>query len=358
VQDGSQGTEGTQATTGTEGTTAGTTEGGEGGSGGEGEGKPALSARELALEQIAQQNDERIDAEHVEKGMPAVTKPASTQSTSDDTQLQTQLETGQTILSDGLDKIFVSHKVDGVEKLVSVADMRRDAQKNQAADKRLEEAAAASREAARLLAEAKQTIGTRTAPPVGVEGEGGAADSRTQSQTTDGQDPAATRQKLVKALFEGDEEGALSALEQIGVGRPSPTPADLATAVTPAVKQQLAVEDALAKFVTDFKDIVSDPHLADIADGFLAEEQQVPNQTYAQSLEKAGTRTRDWLAAKGVTPKTEQADPTITRAQKLEFKQGIDNVQGLNKTASTTEEPIPTASDTIKEMRQARGMAV
>jgi hypothetical protein len=159
-------------------------------------------------------------------------------------------------------------------------------------------------------------------------------------------------------MFEGDFDGALHAMDDIGVGRPAPTPTELARTLTPAVKQQLAVESALEGFQKDFNDIVVDPHLASIADEFLEEETKVPNQSFAQALTNAGMKTRDWLKqTAGVKPPT-GATTTTERTKKLESKASIDNVQALNVTARTTEEPVQTHSQIIQEMRKQRGLIV
>lgn len=306
-----------------------------------------LSPRELAIEAIAGGNLDRIRQDAINAGqtIDGLTTAAKPDPLPDD-QLEAQLETPK-VLDSGLDKIMVKIKVDGVEQEVSVEEMQRNYQKNSAADKRLAEATA-------LLKEAKQTV----IPPVGVETKKAPVDS----PAADDAKPGEVGKDFVSALFEGDEEKALAALEKFGLGRPqgsTQSVEQLAAQLTPAIKQQLIDESALEKFAENFADIVSDPYLADMADRFL-EEEQATGKTIAESLETAGTKTRDWLKSKGVVAATTAPDPaakpTTARDQKLERKAGIDSIPALNSKATVQEAPVQTPSDVIKEMRRARGM--
>lgn len=310
--------------------------------------EPALSHREQVMEQITAQNDARIRAEHAAAGLP----PIADEDGHDD-QVATQLEDKPTVLSDGLEKVMVTVKIDGQERQVSVADMQRDYQKNGAADKRLEEAARQSREAARLLAEAQARAGI---PPVGVDPNKGTPESTTQAETS-GDDPKAEAKRIVTALFEGDEEKALEAVERLVAGRQAPTQAQPDTQqIAQVVKQQMSVDSALEQFSKDYQDIVSDPYLATIADQYLEAEVKDPTKSYAEALDAAGKKTRDWLAAKTGQPAV-NTPPTMDRTQKLERKAGIDNVQALNTKATTVEEPVQSASDVIADMKKQRGLA-
>lgn len=304
--------------------------------------EPALSARELVMEQITAQNEQRIVDEHKEKG---ITIEGLAPDTSQ--QVDTQMEDKPTVLEADLDKIFVKQKIDGEERLVSVADLNRDSQKHGAADKRLDEAA-------RLLREAREQAAAIKTPPVGVAAEGTPSDSTTQADA-EGDDPKAAAKRIVKALFEGDEDGAIEAVEKIVAGRQAPTQPDTQQ-IAQQVKQQMSVDSALEQFAKDYRDIVDDPYLASLADQFLDAEVQDPTKSYAEALDAAGKKTRDWLAAKTGQP-AQTATPTMDRTQKLERKAGIDNVQALNTKATTAEEPVLSASDVIADMKKQRGLA-
>lgn len=294
------------------------------------------SARELAMDAIAAKNKEHLEAQHI----------AETGKSLFNNQIDAQLEaptkeekvesTPKTI-----DDEVVTVKIDGEERQVTVADMRRQYQKNGAAEKRLEEAT-------RLLNEA------RAATPVRIDAADEEVKTKGSELPSDGGD---TAKQLITALFEGDEEKAIEAVRGV-LGRSDPTPniAQLTAQLTPAIKQQLIVESALDKFSQDYKDIVSDPYLATMADGFLAEEQKDGQKSFAESLEAAGQKTRDWLKSKGVD--TGQASPTIDRNEKLARKEGMDRIPALQTRATTTEEQPQTQSQVILEMQRARGLAV
>ncbi len=313
--------------------------------------EPQLSDREKVMQQIAEQNEARMIAEHKEQG---IVIEGATQAD----QVAAQLDADKpTVLDAGLDKIMVKQVIDGEERLVSVADLNRDAQKHGAADKRLEEAARDRREAARLLAEAQASA--TTVLPTGNDTRQASKDSTTQAQVSTDDEVKGLRKELTDALFEGDAEKVLEALDKLGVGRPQmvPTqtdPSELAAQLAPVLRQQLSAESALEKFASDYPDIVSDPHLDSMTAGFI-QEQMKDGKSFTEALEPAAKKTRDWLATK--TGTTNQTASTMDRTQKLERKEGIDNVQSLNTKATTAEEPVQSASDVIAEMRKSRGLA-
>jgi len=245
-------------------------------------------------------------------------------------------------LSDGLDRMMVKVKIDGVERDVTVEEMQRQYQKNGAAERRLEEAT-------RLLNDAR----AHAAPPVGFAPN---ADQDDITQTPGG-DPDEVGKAFLAALFDGDEGKALEALKKIGTGRQQPTRDDseLVAQLTPAIKQQLVVESALERFAVDYADVVKDPYLAQMADGFLEADVQ-GGKPFTEALESAGRKTRDWLTSKGVT--TPNPTPTMDRNTKLERKAGIDQIPALNTKATTIEAPVQSATDVINEMRKARGLAI
>ena len=284
-----------------------------------------LSARELAMEAIAEGRQGTFDAE--------------SRGDQTDQQLAAQLEPLATLPAPTRVKV----KIDGVESEVTLDELTRQYQKNGAAERRLEEAT-------RLLNEARAAV-----PPVGFAPPASSSESTpVEPQPQGGTDEA---KAFLAALFDGDEVKALEALQKIGLGRPQPTQntAQLAAQLTPAIKQQLVVDSALEKFTTDYADIVKDPYLADLADRFL--DAEVANGTpFTEALEAAGQKTRDWLGSKGVTQAS--PSPTMNRDTKLERKAGIDSIPALNTKATTVEEPEQSAQDVIREMRKSRGLEV
>lgn len=312
-------------------------------------GERPLSARELAMDAIRvkredEEERERTGASAQTAPEPAA-QPAATAADEADTQLAAQLGEDQ-VLASGLDKVKVKVKIDGEEQLVSVEEMQRQFQKNGAADKRLAEAT-------RLLQQAQQMA---SAPPVRVESGAQQNDSAPASQPSGGDVESA--KAFVSALFEGDEEKALAALTKVGIGRSEgSTQIDvnqLAQQLTPAIRNQLIAESASEKFRQDYADIVEDPILARIADGFL-EAGLKDGTPFPEAMEAAGKLTRQWVASKA-PPAPPAPSPTTDRDKKLAMKAGIDEVSAASKTAASTQPAPQTLSDVILEMKKARGL--
>lgn len=303
-----------------------------------------LTPREIAMNAITVRRESDDEAPAPAPAPPAAAPaPAATPESS---QIEQQLVDEPRVLTEGLDKVMVLAKIDGVEQQVSVADLTRQYQKNGAADKRLAEAT-------QLLREAKALA----APPVRVEDAQGNPDSSPAPKPAG--DGTETAKAFVTALFEGDEAKALAALTNLGIGRSEgSTQIDvnqLASQLTPAVRQQLVEESALEKFGRDYSDIVADPYLADIADRFLAQGLK-DGKSYPEAMDEAGKLTRGWLAAKAPAPSPSAPPPTTDRNAKLNRKAGIDEVPAVNKTATSTQEPPQTPTQVIEEMKKARGL--
>lgn len=273
----------------------------------------------------------------------APTAPAAKQ----DDQLAAQLNDEPPLLEDPT-RARVRVKVDGEEAVISVADAIKNYQKQVAADRRLAEAN-------RILHEAR----SRPLPPVGVDE--GAPDADTANQSESSGDGKVSAKEFIASLFEGDEEKAAAALEKVlGTGRTNNSPTlnveQLAVQLTPEIRQQLKNESALEQFTADNSDLAEDPYLTDLTNRHLDEEMD-GGKPYHEALQAAATRTREWMASKGFKSKPVDPAPTTTRNSKLERKAAMDNINALNKTATTTVEPAKTASDVIADMRKARGMA-
>jgi hypothetical protein len=287
------------------------------------------SARELAMEAIAGLRQDSFDVEA--RGEQSGSKEATQQ----DAQIAAQMND----LLASLDAQVVKVKIDGVESEVTVSEMRRQYQKNGAAERRLEEAT-------RLLNEARTTKESAPAPLRFAQDE--------KKSDSDGQEGG---KALLEALFAGDESKALEELNRFGIGRSQEAPTldvvQIAAQITPAIKQQLIVESALDAFEAKFADVMADPYLEGMAAGFIKQEVD-GGMPFVDALEIGGKKTRDWLASKGVT--TPETNPTIDRNTKLERKAGMDKIPALNSKATTADVPEPSASDVITEMRRARGL--
>lgn len=302
----------------------------------------ALTPRELAMNSIQARRDDDIDQE--------LNEANADQQQQQQVEQQLQADPEPQVLSDGLDKVRVKVKIDGVESEVSVEEMTRQYQKNGAADRRLAEAN-------RLLEQARAAAAAApapAAPPVGIVENTPTNDI---SATPSGAVDAQGGKEFLAALFDGDEDRALEALGKLVGGRQTPTlnEAELAARLTPQIRQQLVVDSALEKFKVDFADVMADPHLEEIAADFTQAALD-EGKPFDEALVEGGKKTRDWLAAKAPKP-TPSPTPTMDRNSKLERKAQMDNVQALSRTATTTQEAPQTASDVIAEMRKARGMA-
>lgn len=254
---------------------------------------------------------------------------------------------------DALDSLRVRVRVDGQMRDMTVADMRRTVQLDGAAQKRLEEATRLLDQARALAKEGGGSEGSAGSPPASppVGDDGGDKPGNTPAR-----DPRVT--KLVNALFVGDENAAAEVVGQLFTqpkGGANVDPNTIAGQLAPMIRQQLSNEDAMTVFKRDFKDIVGDPFLAEVADRYLAEE-LAAGQPYADALGKAGAATRDWLASKGLKGTTTEPPAGSDLDGKLKQKQEIDNVSGANARAHTEEPRVESRSETIAEMAKARGI--
>jgi hypothetical protein len=306
------------------------------------------SARELAMESISSNRNEQFEKE---SGLKLAAPDAATEdepgsNAAKDNQLAAQLDDG-TLLSEGLDKLRVKRKVDGIESEITIEQLLRDNQKSAAADKRLAEAT-------RILSEANEERARIEAMK-----QAGVTNNQTVLDTQP-KEGANTAKEFLQSLFQGDEEKALETLTQLTQGRQADKPtldeAELAKKLTPAIKQQLVVESALEKFAADYADIVNDPYLANVADGFMEAEMK-EGKSFTEALNTAGGKTRDWIREKAGVKK-DVPNPTTTRNEKLDRKATIDEVAATNAKAVTREDPQQTTSDVIADMRKARGLTV
>lgn len=252
-------------------------------------------------------------------------------------------------------------KVDGVETEVPLDEVVRQYQKNSSADRRLNEAT-------RLLREAQEAQAARLLLDQ-QEAQLRAQQQQQQQAATTQQEPAAevdaSGKEFLKALFEGDEENALSALQKVIGGRqPAPVTVQAPTldidqitsAVTQQVQQKLVVESALAQNRHDYPELYADPDMEALA---LTKIQRLREQDGSDFFTALETVSKDmatkfgWNSQAAPGRPTDPA-PTTSRTAKLEQKKSIDNVSHVNTKTTSTEQQPENPSDVIAAMRAAR----
>lgn len=323
------------------------------------------SARELAMEALESRHHLAMaESNGYELPKEEESTPATTDTTATDHQIaaqQAETEPAPTPVHDQHEKVKV--KVDGIETEVPLDDLVRQYQKNSSADRRLNEAT-------RLLREAQEA---QVARQLLDQQEAQARDQQKQQQQAAAteQEPAvevnASGKEFLKALFEGDEENALTALQKVIGGRqqapvtaPAPTlDIDQIThAVTQQVQQKLVVESALAQNRNDYPELYADPDMEALA---LTKIQRLREQDGSDFFAALETVSKDMATKFGWTSQADkgrQADPAPTtssnRTAKLEQKRQIDNLASVNTKTTSTEQQPENPSDVIAAMKAAR----
>lgn len=265
---------------------------------------------------------------------------------------------------DQIQKQLRTVKIDGEEREIDDEELVRGYQKNQTASKRLEEAALAQKEAERRQAE----LDAREAAIRAEEERIAEQVKRIQTPLSEpqGSEVAAADEadydKLLNAIYEGNNAEAkklLGKLQLAGRATTATPPAvdldGIADRAAAKAAEQIAMRTAMEKFQKDYKDIVSNPHLAKVADGFLDEE--IRNKPFAEALEEAGKRTREWIAE--ITPKPAEQTQVPAREAARANKERVDNLPSQSSVSSSANDDADeSASDTIRNMRKARGLPV
>lgn len=224
---------------------------------------------------------------------------------------------------------LVTIKVDGVMQQVSRDKIYeaglRAVQKESSADRRLEEAT-------RLLREVEQRIAP---PPV---------------QNTP--PPQAWDEEIIAyALAHGTEEQKAEAVRQIRGGRQElATPDQIASTVESRILDKVDFQSSAEWFQTNYKDIVSDPYLLQLAS--LQEDHMRAN---------GDKRPRKELYAEigdGLRKLKGGGVPVTTLEEKRTQKAGITNLPAASARKTTPQAPAAkTPSQIIEEMRTKRGQA-
>lgn len=247
----------------------------------------------------------------------------------------------------------VKVKIDGEERIVTIDELRREYQKAGAADKRLEEASRILRE----TKEIRDAVGANKPPDK-------------KDETTPAPEPGAGKAKVkdaikqaLSALYEGDEDVAAerlaAVLEESKPKQPEGRDATLDPAqIAERVKEQLEEDRALEEFAGAFKQIATDPYLAEIADRHLeAELASGKHRSKRDAYMAAGKKTQDWMVSKGLKVESEAKPSAANLDERRSRKAELTQIASAGTRSTSSEEPQKTATDTIAEMRKQRGQA-
>ena len=233
-------------------------------------------------------------------------------------------------------------KIDGEERTVTEDELIRSYQKNQAADRRLEEAAqllrAANDRAAQLEAQIQEQPPT-VQPSVGL---------RDEVKST------------LAVIYGGDEEAAAEALTNLltktrGGDQPTPQPVQLnVNELANAVSEKLEFDTAFAKVKSDYPDLINDPNLEMLTAMKL---QQAVDAGYARGAALLAVAS-DVYQSLGRQPAGRQPDPAPTPKPnaRQDNKERLDPVRAASSSAIPpsvlAEEANP--SSVIQEMAARR----
>lgn len=231
---------------------------------------------------------------------------------------------------------MITRKVNGREVTRSEDEWLNIASKVDAADTYLAEAARLHREAT------NQNVATPPAPSPEDVRAGEVED----------------RRALVRAIQMGSEEEAMAALEQLQSmsSRPQFTQEQLAK----TVDERLTFKEAVGRFESEFKDILSDPQLRTLA---LQRDQELMNagdrRGYWERYQEIGTNLRGWRdGLVNQQAKDSAPDPLASKqtakaeAAKRTLPKTASSKASNTKVADEQEESV---SDVISAIAKARG---
>lgn len=310
----------------------------------EGETVGTPNPRNAMIDQIAARNLENMQNELRDSGYPVNDEPEPTE-VKPETPAHTIVDESQ------LTQMMVKTKINGVEAEIPLAEVVKSYQKDSAASKRLEEAALqkqALERRAQELDERERLLNTLQA---------------TGTQQAQPSDMDATLDEVVNAIYEGDESKTKESLRNLvnSAGRTNATqqaePLNV-NDIASQVQTQIEMQTAIKQFGVDFKDVVADPMLRNLADAYLDDELQTGGKSFAEALKGAGEKTRQWVQQQAAAMGMKSA-PERTTDDKQSFKENLDNVRSAKtRVSGDKNEQVPSASSVIAEMRKARGQPV
>lgn len=227
-------------------------------------------------------------------------------------------------------------KVNGTDRQLTRAQLIERAQKVEAADTYLADAARIRREAQAATTPQKQAPSAEEA-------------ARAQDEDLRGR---------VRAIQMGSEEEAIAALKGL---LPAPAPSLTRDDVVRAMDERLTFKDAYGRFEKDFADVLGDKVLRELA--FNKDRQmlaQGDTRGYAERFTAIGTELRTWRDS--LTPSATKppaaADPLETKAQRKAAAPSAPKPAAAKSAAALSEdEGEESASDVIAKIAKARGAA-
>ncbi len=262
-------------------------------------------------------------------------------------------------------------RVDGQDMMMPLDRARQQIQKHEAAEVRLQNAAALQRqldERAQALEENEAAFNAKiaeqtTPPPVDVE-------------IDDDDTLLAEAKDVLTTMFQGNEDDAAQKLTTLLKQTRTPAqpqapvidPKAIVKEATAAAVQEISDADkqrdlqtGYAQFKNDFPDIIGDQNLYVMADRMTDEIQaEHPDWLPSQLMQESGKRTRDWVAKmKGNTSQEPPID-TDTNTTRQERKEDLVPIPTAAAGAQQPlgepgEEPEQTPQEVIAEMRESRG---
>lgn len=252
-------------------------------------------------------------------------------------------------------------KVDGQEREVSVSDLVRDAQKIEAADKRLQQAAEGRN---RAEAEAKEIRerAEREAEEIRQRATANGGGSKDDSPSfTDGMRGA------LDLIYEGDRDKGAEALAKL-VGDETErrvkalTGGATAKSIASSVKQEVAWDAAYGQFSVNHKDLIAeieaDEDRATVFWNKVKKAEAKKFNSYAELLDDALTQYRTSIPLAGSGGKKVTTDDDALERRRREAAAAASHSArsstGHRLGVEAREEREPTASQTIAEMKEGR----
>lgn len=266
----------------------------------------------------------------------------------------------------------IKAKVDGKEVLIPLDKALATLQKNEAADRRLEEASEWQRtlqtrwqqiqEAERRLQAAATELQTRQQQLQSLPSKSDVGDDQADIEQV--------ARSFVEDLEQGDSEEAVKTLTQFLRSNRTPAqpavtidPNELAERAATAARRQAREEylqadatSGLQRFQAEYADVYKDPQLYTMADGLTTQiQREHPDWLPSQIMLEAGKRTRTWLQEQQASAR-QQATLTDRQSRKNALPTAPAAASARKQAQQAPTEP--TRADVLREMRRARGQAV